>query len=32
MKVAAIQMVSGVTVQGNLDSARTLLEEAAPAS
>jgi nitrilase len=29
MKVAAIQMVSGVTVQGNLDSARTLLEEAA---
>jgi nitrilase len=31
MKVAAIQMVSGVTVQGNLDSARTLLEEAARA-
>ncbi len=31
MKVAAIQMVSGVTVQGNLDSARVLLEEAARA-
>jgi nitrilase len=31
MKVAAIQMVSGVTVQGNLDSARGLLEEAAQA-
>ncbi|HEY8048330.1 MAG TPA: carbon-nitrogen hydrolase family protein [Ramlibacter sp.] len=31
MKVAAIQMVSGTTVAGNLDSARTLLEEAARA-
>ncbi|MEO8655730.1 MAG: carbon-nitrogen hydrolase family protein [Ramlibacter sp.] len=29
MKVAAIQMVSGVSVQGNLDSARRLIEEAA---
>ncbi len=29
MKVAAIQMVSGVSVQANLDSARVLLEEAA---
>jgi deaminated glutathione amidase len=29
MKVAAIQMVSGVSVQGNLDSARALLEDAA---
>ena len=29
MKVAAIQMVSGVSVQANLDSARTLLEQAA---
>ena len=31
MKVAAIQMVSGVSVQANLDSARVLLEEAAQA-
>jgi nitrilase len=31
MKVAAIQMVSGVSVQGNLDTARTLLREAAQA-
>lgn len=31
MKVAAIQMVSGTTVGGNLDAARTLLEEAARA-
>ncbi|HXD40345.1 MAG TPA: carbon-nitrogen hydrolase family protein [Ramlibacter sp.] len=29
MKVAAVQMVSGVSLQGNLDSARALLEEAA---
>jgi deaminated glutathione amidase len=29
MKVAALQMVSGVSVQGNLDSARALLEQAA---
>jgi predicted amidohydrolase len=29
MKLAAIQMVSGASVQGNLDSARTLLAEAA---
>jgi predicted amidohydrolase len=29
MKLAAIQMVSGASVQGNLDSARTLLTEAA---
>jgi nitrilase len=29
MKVAAIQMVSGVSVQANLDSARALLEQAA---
>src|SRR3954463_5927770 len=31
MKVAAIQMVSGASVQGNLDAARTLLAEAAAA-
>src|SRR3954447_3540269 len=31
MKVAAIQMVSGVSVQGNLDTARKLLAEAAAA-
>jgi deaminated glutathione amidase len=31
MKVAAIQMVSGATVQANLDSARRLLAEAAEA-
>ncbi|MCM2253614.1 MAG: carbon-nitrogen hydrolase family protein [Ramlibacter sp.] len=31
MKVAAIQMVSGVAVQANLDAARALLEEAARA-
>jgi predicted amidohydrolase len=31
MKVAAIQMVSGVSVQANLDSARLLIEEAARA-
>ena len=31
MKVAAIQMVSGVSVEGNLQSARVLLEEAAEA-
>ncbi len=31
MKVAAIQMVSGVSVQANLDSARALLEQAARA-
>ena len=31
MKVAAIQMVSGVSVQANLDSARALLEQAAQA-
>jgi deaminated glutathione amidase len=31
MKVAAIQMVSGVSVQGNLDNARPLLEQAAQA-
>jgi nitrilase len=31
MKVAAIQMVSGVSVQGNLRAARALLEEAAAA-
>ncbi|MGZ5194381.1 MAG: carbon-nitrogen hydrolase family protein [Ramlibacter sp.] len=29
MKVAALQMVSGVSVQANLDSARALLEQAA---
>jgi nitrilase len=31
MKVAAIQMVSGTTVAGNLEAARSLLEEAARA-
>jgi deaminated glutathione amidase len=31
MKVAAIQMVSGVSLQANLDSARDLLEQAASA-
>ncbi|HMA08591.1 MAG TPA: carbon-nitrogen hydrolase family protein [Ramlibacter sp.] len=31
MKVAAIQMVSGMSVQGNLESARRLIEEAARA-
>lgn len=31
MKVAAIQMVSGVSLQANLDSARVLLEKAAQA-
>ena len=31
MKVAAIQMVSGVSLQANLDSARALLDEAAQA-
>jgi nitrilase len=31
MKVAAIQMVSGVSVQGNLDAARALIEQAAQA-
>ena len=31
MKVAALQMVSGLTVEGNLASARRLLEEAAAA-
>jgi len=31
MKVAALQMVSGVSVQANLDSARRLLEQAARA-
>ena len=31
MKVAAIQMVSGTSVQANLDSARSLLEQAAQA-
>src|SRR6185436_2976021 len=31
MKVAAIQMVSGTSVQANLDSARVLLEQAAQA-
>ena len=31
MKLAAIQMVSGASVQGNLDSARALLTEAAAA-
>jgi deaminated glutathione amidase len=31
MKVAAIQTVSGVSLQGNLDAARRLLEEAAQA-
>jgi deaminated glutathione amidase len=29
MKVAALQMVSGISVQGNLDSAHALLDEAA---
>ena len=31
MKLAAIQMVSGASVQGNLDRARALLIEAADA-
>ena len=31
MKVAALQMVSGLTLEGNLQAARTLLEEAAQA-
>ena len=31
MKVAALQMVSGLTLEGNLDAARALLEQAAQA-